>query len=422
MPGDKSISHRALMFSALAIGTSHIEGLLEGEDVLNTADALRKMGVTIRKIGEGEWEVDGVGVSGLSEPESVLEMGNSGTSTRLLMGLVSCFPYQFTFAGDASLSKRPMGRVIRPLSDMGAEFQAREGGLLPITVKGSDEPMPIEYRLPVASAQVKSAILLAGLNAPGKTTVIEEKATRDHTERMLSGMGAAIETKKLEDGATAITITGYPDLKAQNLTVPSDPSSAAFIAVAALLVEGAEVVIPHVCMNETRTGLFATLIEMGADIAFENRHVEGGEEVADIRVKYSKLKGITVPVERAPSMIDEYPILAMAASVAEGVTRMEGVEELRVKESDRLAVVQAGLEANGVKVKSGEDWLEVTGGEVRGGAEVATHLDHRIAMSFLVLGMVAKNPISVDDGSVMETSFPGFVELMNRLGADIHAA
>lgn len=419
VPGDKSISHRALMFSALAIGKSRISGLLEGEDVLNTAEALRQMGVKVTKQGEGEWEVQGVGTAGLSEPDNVLEMGNSGTSTRLLMGLVSSFPYSFTFSGDASLSKRPMGRVITPLSQMGAAFHAREGGKLPITVKGAKNPMPIEYRLPVASAQVKSAILLAGLNALGKTTVIEEKPTRDHTERMLLGMGAEISVKKLEDGADAISITGYPDLKPQDLAVPADPSSAAFIAVAALLVEGAEVLIPNVCMNETRIGLFTTLKEMGANIAYENKRKAGGEEVADIRVKYSKLKGVSVPAERAPSMIDEYPVLAMAAAVAEGVTRMEGVEELRVKESDRLAAVEAGLKANGVQVTSGEDWMEVTGGPVEGGGEVVTYLDHRIAMSFLVLGLAAKKPIMVDDGRVMETSFPGFVVLMNQLGAKI---
>ena len=420
VPGDKSISHRALMFSALAIGKSHISGLLEGEDVLNTAEALRQMGVDVQQISAGEWEVQGVGTAGLSEPSSVLEMGNSGTSTRLLMGLVSSFPYQFTFAGDASLSKRPMGRVITPLSLMGAQFTAREGGKLPITLTGAKDPMPIEYRLPVASAQVKSAILLAGLNTPGKTTVIEEKATRDHTERMLSGMGAEVVVKKLDDGADAITITGYPELKPQTLEVSSDPSSAAFIAVAALLVKGAEVVIPNVCMNKTRIGVFVTLQEMGADITFENEKNTAGEQVADIRVRYSHLKGITVPAERAPSMIDEYPVLAMAASVAEGVTRMEGVEELRVKESDRLAAVEAGLKANGVLVTSGDDWMEVTGGKVQGGGEVVTHLDHRIAMSFLVLGLAAKNPVSIDDGTVMETSFPGFVTLMNKLGANIH--
>ncbi len=420
VPGDKSISHRALMFAALAIGTSHISGLLEGEDVLHTAGALRQMGVTIRKIGQGEWEVDGVGVGGFIEPQATLEMGNSGTSTRLLMGLVSTLPYHFTFTGDASLSKRPMGRVITPLSEIGAQFHAREGGRLPLTVEGVAEPLPITYRLPVASAQVKSAILLAGLNTPGKTTVIEAIATRDHTERMLKGMGAVIETNIQEDGEHAITITGYPTLKAQNLKVPADPSSAAFIAVAALLVKGSDVLIPNVCMNETRIGLFTTLKEMGANILYENQRVAGGEDVADIRVRYSKLKGITVPAKRAASMIDEYPILAMAASVAEGVTRMEGVEELRVKESDRLAAVEAGLKANGVSVSSGEDWLEVVGGAVKGGGRVTTHLDHRIAMSFLVLGMAAENPVSIDDGTVMETSFPGFVNLMNQLGAAIN--
>lgn len=416
VPGDKSISHRALMLSSQAIGTTKITGLLEGEDVLSTASALRAMGVHIRQKGD-IWEVDGVGVGGFAEPKTVLDMGNSGTSTRLLMGLVSTLPYHFTFSGDASLTKRPMGRITKPLSQMGATFEAREGDKLPLTVKGTDDPLPIRYELPVASAQVKSAILLAGLNCPGKTTAIEPQATRDHTERMLTGMGAEIEVKDLKNGAREITITGHPDLKPCDITVPGDPSSAAFPIVAALIVPDSDITLKHICLNPTRIGLLDTLIEMGGNIEVLNKREEGGEPVGDIRVRYSKLKGITVPAERAPSMIDEYPVLAIAAAFADGTTHMEGVEELRVKESDRLAAVEAGLRANGVAVESGQDWMEVTGSNVKGGGKVLTHLDHRIAMSFLVLGMGAEEPVSVDDSAMIQTSFPGFVSLMNKLGA-----
>jgi 3-phosphoshikimate 1-carboxyvinyltransferase len=424
VPGDKSISHRALMFASQALGTSRITGLLEGEDVLHTAKALQHMGVSIRQVGQGEWEVDGVSVGDLAEPLVALDMGNSGTSTRLLMGLLATLPFPVTLTGDASLSKRPMKRVMTPLEEIGAQFIARDGDKLPLTIKGTKEPVPIEYRLPVASAQVKSAILLAGLNTPGKTTVIENTPTRDHTERVLREMGAQIDIEEQADGSHAITITGYPQLKAQQFEVPADPSSAAFLAVAALLVPGSDICLKHVCVNPTRTGIFETLKEMGADIRYANIRTVGGEDVADIIVKYSPLTAVTVPASRAPSMIDEYPVLAIAATVAKGTTRMEGLEELRVKESDRLAAMEEGLRANHVVVRSGKDWLEVDGsqGQIQGGGIVDTKLDHRIAMSFMVLGLVTERPVQIDDGQMIQTSFPGFEQLMNSLGAQINAA
>lgn len=418
-PGDKSISHRSLIFASQAIGTSRIKGLLEGEDVIATSRALKAMGVNITKEANGDWVVKGVGVGGLSEPDSELDLENSGTAVRLLMGLVSPYKFKSKFTGDASLRKRPMSRVMLPLEKMNIRFESQEGGRLPLTVIGNDEIIPITYELPVASAQVKSAILLAGLNCRGKTIVIEPVATRDHTERMLRGFGAEIIVKELENGGREVTLTGYPELKAMDIDVPSDPSSAAFVVVAALIVPDSDVTLKNVCINPLRTGLYDTLIEMGANIKFLNKREQTGELVADLQVKYSRLKGIKVPAARAASMIDEYPILSVAASVAEGETLMEGLEELRVKESDRLQAVSDGLTACGVKNEAGKDWLKVIGGEVIGGAEIKTHMDHRIAMSFLILGMIAKNAIIVDDGEIINTSFPKFVELMNGIGGEI---
>lgn len=425
IPGDKSISHRALMFGGLAIGETKIEGLLEGEDVIRTADAMRSMGANITKHDDGSWTCNGVGIGGLKEPDQILDMGNSGTSTRLLMGLIGGHPITATFTGDASLTKRPMNRVIKPLSQMGVEVSSREGGKLPLTTKGPQTVQPIEYRLPVASAQVKSAVMLSGLNAPGKTTVIEEKPTRDHTENMLRHFGVRVESKKLEDGSDAISVYGQQDLKAANINVPSDPSSAAFPTVAALINENSEITLKNILMNDRRNGLYTTLIEMGADITYTNERTEGGEPVCDMVItSKNKLKGITVPEERVPSMIDEFPILAVAASLAEGTTYMSGLEELRVKESDRLLMMYQGLKACGVDLEMGEDTLTIHGsGEApKGGTEVETALDHRIAMSFLILGTVSKEPITIDDVAPIQTSFPNFVDLMNGLGADLKAA
>lgn len=413
VPGDKSISHRSLIFSAIAEGTSKISGLLEGEDVLGTAQALRSMGVEIERNGR-EWVVKGVGVGGLQEPDKILDMGNSGTGVRLMMGLVASHNFNSFFTGDESLSKRPMGRVMTPLEQMGVNFISREGGKLPLSVKGLADLIPVEYELPVASAQVKSAILLAGLNCAGDTTVIEPKATRDHTELMMQAFGADIKTE-----GNKITLKGRPKLTAQKLEVSADPSSAAFLIVSALIVEGSELKIKNVGMNPLRTGLFTTLQEMGGDITFENEREVCGEKVADITVKHSKLKGIEVPAERAPSMIDEYPILSVAASFAEGKTIMRGLEELRVKESDRLSAVYEGLKANGVTAEIDGDDLIVTGGNVTGGALVQTHYDHRIAMSFLIMGLAAEKSVEVDEGASINTSFPGFVQLMRSIGAEV---
>ncbi|VAV93451.1 3-phosphoshikimate 1-carboxyvinyltransferase [hydrothermal vent metagenome] len=415
VPGDKSISHRALIMGTMAIGQSRIYGLLEGEDVLNTAQAMRTMGADITRAEEGDWLVHGVGIGGLIQPEKPLDMGNSGTGARLIMGLVSSYPFQTVFTGDASLSGRPMKRVTDPLSKLGAGFSGAEGMTLPLTVTGIMDPLPIEYELPVASAQVKSAILLAALNTPGKTTVIEPTPTRDHTERMFAHFGVPIEI----DGK-AITVTGQPELTGREMRVPADPSSAAFPTVAALITPGSDIIIKNVGMNPSRTGIYMTLRDMGADIIFVNERLECGESVADIHVRHSKLTGITVPRGRAPSMIDEYPILCIAASFAKGDTVMRGLSELRVKESDRIAVMVAGLKACGVTVAEHEDGMTVTGSNtITGGAQVTTHLDHRIAMSFLTLGMRTDKPVSVDDGTVIETSFPGFSALMNGLGAQI---
>lgn len=418
VPGDKSISHRALIFGSLAVGETVIEGLLESEDVLNTAAAMRALGARVQKDAAGVWRVDGVGVGGLLEPEAPLDFGNSGTGARLVLGLVGAHPISALFIGDASLSKRPMGRVLVPLREMGCDVIARDGDRFPLAIRGPRTAIPIEYRVPMPSAQVKSAVLLAGLNTPGTTTVIEPVATRDHTERMLTGFGAELEISPGENGARVIRLQGQPDLKPQAVTVPGDPSSAAFAVVAALIVPGSDVVVENILLNPTRTGLFETLVEMGADLTYQNKRNSGGEEIADIRVKSSDLRGVTVPADRAPSMIDEYPVLSVAAAFAQGRTLMEGLAELRVKESDRLSAVAAGLSANGISHEEGEDWLAVTGRKGRiGGGAVVTHLDHRIAMSFLTLGLASDDPVTVDDAGVIATSFPGFADLMRGLGA-----
>ena len=422
IPGDKSISHRALIFGAMAVGETRITGLLEGQDVLDTASAMRAFGATVTRQGEGAWSVHGVGVGGFSEPADVIDCGNSGTGVRLIMGTMATTPITATFTGDASLRKRPMGRVTDPLSLFGTQAWGRKGGRLPMTVVGAANPVPVRYALPVASAQVKSAVLLAGLNAPGETVVIEREPTRDHSERMLAGFGAELHVEKGPEGHV-ITLKGRPELRPQTVAVPRDPSSAAFPVCAALIVEGSDIRVPGVSQNLTRNGLYLTLVEMGARIDFENPREEGGEPVADLRVRFSPgMKGIEVPEERAPSMIDEYPILSVVASFAEGRTVMRGVKELRVKESDRIDAMARGLEACGVRVEEEEDVLVVHGmgpGGMPGGATAKTHLDHRIAMSFLVAGMAAKKEIAVDDGSPIVTSFPIFEGLMNGLGAAI---
>ncbi|WP_337997598.1 3-phosphoshikimate 1-carboxyvinyltransferase [Oleispirillum naphthae] len=421
VPGDKSISHRALMFGALAVGESRITGLLEGEDVLRTAAAMRAMGASLERSDAGVWTVRGVGIGGLAEPADVLDMGNAGTGARLLMGLVATHPITAVFTGDASLRSRPMARVIAPLSQFGAEFLGREGGRLPLAVRGNAAPTPVTYTLPVASAQVKSAVLLAGLNTPGVTTVIEPVATRDHTERLLTGFGADIAVSIAADGVRTVRLTGQPELRPCDVMVPADASSAAFPAVAALLLPGSEILLPGVGTNPLRFGLFQTLREMGADIALENQRAAAGEPVADLRVRASALKGVDVPAARAPSMIDEYPVLAVAAACAEGSTRMRGLAELRVKESDRFTAILSGLAACGAAVEADGDDILVHGAgrPPAGGATIAANLDHRIAMAFLVLGTVSEKPVAIDDIRSVDTSFPGFVPLMNGLGADI---
>lgn len=418
VPGDKSISHRSLMLSALAVGESRVEGLLEGEDVLATAAAMRAMGATINKGDDGAWTIHGVGVGGLLQPETALDMGNSGTSTRLLMGLVASHPLHVTFTGDASLSKRPMGRVIDPLSDMGAEFSASPGGRLPLMVRGICPAVPMTYRLPVASAQVKSAVLLAALNTPGITTVIEPVLTRDHSERMLKGFGADLWVEEI-DGARHIHLRGEAELKPQQIVVPGDPSSAAFPCVAALLVPGSDIIIENVGINPTRDGLFKVLRAMGGHVDYINLREVGGEPVADLHVKASSLKGIEVPEDIAPSMIDEFPVLFVAAAMAEGRTVTRGLEELRVKESDRLSTMAEGLRAIGAKVEETEDGLIIdgTGGApLPGGGPIATKLDHRIAMSFAVAGLVSENGVQIDDMNPVQTSFPIFESLLATLG------
>jgi 3-phosphoshikimate 1-carboxyvinyltransferase len=426
VPGDKSISHRALIFSALAIGKSRITGLLEGEDVLATADALRAMGARIEKKND-VWTVHGVGVGGLMQPENALAMGNSGTSTRLLMGLIASQGISATFIGDASLSKRPMGRVIEPLSQMGADIRARETSdhkaCLPLTVRGICPAVPIEYRLPIASAQVKSAILLAGLNTPGITRIVEPVLTRDHSETMLSGFGAEITVETDAKGCRVISLTGEAELKPQKIKVPGDPSSAAFLVVAALIVPGSDIIIENIGINPTRAGLFEVLQNMGGDIRFGKKRTVGGEPVADIRVKHSHLTGIDVPADIAPSMIDEFPILFVAAAMASGETTTHGLHELRVKESDRLSQMAKGLGLLGVQVTEGDDGLliEGSGGKTLAGRQakpvIETALDHRIAMSFAVAGLVTKSGLSIDDIRPVETSFPGFDDLITKLAS-----
>ena len=420
VPGDKSISHRALMLSALAVGTSNISGLLEGEDVLATAAAMRAMGAHIERNGEGSWTVHGVGVGGLMQPSGALDMGNSGTSTRLLMGLVASHRLTATFIGDASLSKRPMGRVIDPLSQMGAEFSASPGGMLPLMVRGLVPAIPISYRLPVASAQVKSAVLLAGLNIAGITEVIEPVPTRDHSERMLRGFGADLTVDVGADGVRHIRLMGEAELKPQQIEVPGDPSSAAFFVVAALITPGSEVTVTHVGMNPTRTGIYKMLRAMGADLTYSNEREVGGEPVADITVRHSVLRGINVPPDVAPSMIDEFPVFFVAASMAQGRTTTSGLDELRVKESDRLALMATGLRAIGAQVEEREDGLiiEGSGGEpLEGGATVTSALDHRIAMSFAVAGQNCYHAVTVDDVSPIATSFPTFEDILKNLQA-----
>lgn len=420
IPGDKSISHRALMLSALAVGTSRVTGLLEGHDVLATAAAMRGMGATIERREDGEWMIDGVGVGGLLQPHEALDMGNSGTSTRLLMGLVASHPITVTFIGDASLSGRPMGRVIEPLSQMGTDIVSSPGGRLPLMVRGLAPAIPLSYRLPMASAQVKSAVLLAGLNTPGITEVIEPIPTRDHSERMLKGFGADLNVETDGDGTRRIRIRGEAELRPQTIAVPGDPSSAAFFIVAALIVPGSDVVIANVGLNPTRAGLVEVLQAMGGDIELLDPREVGGEPVADLRVRHSALKGIEVDPAIAPSMIDEYPILFVAAALAEGRTVTTGLEELRVKESDRLAVMAAGLTAIGARVGESADGLAIdgTGGDpLPGGATIAGHLDHRICMSFAVAGLVGKAPVTIDDMGPVATSFPNFEALLESLQA-----
>ncbi len=419
VPGDKSISHRSLMLGAMAVGETIVTGLLEGEDVLATAAAMRAMGAHIER-RDARWHIHGVGVGGLLQPETALDMGNSGTSTRLLMGLVASHPITATFIGDASLSRRPMGRVIDPLSLMGASFAASPGGRLPLTMTGLCPAVPLTYTLPVASAQVKSAVLLAGLNTPGETTVIEPIATRDHSERMLAGFGASLRIETASDGARIITLSGEAELKPQTITVPGDPSSAAFPMVAALLVPGSNVTIANVGMNPTRAGLVGVLQAMGADIEITARRDVGGEPVADLIVRHSPLTGMEVPPDVAPSMIDEFPILFVAAAFAQGRTVMRGLDELRVKESDRIAVMAEGLRACGAMVEELPDGLIVTGSggeKLPGGATVEARLDHRIAMSFAVLGLHTSAPVTIDDARPVATSFPTFVPMMESLGA-----
>ena len=421
VPGDKSISHRALILGGLAVGETVVDGLLEGEDVLCTAAAMRAFGAELHRDQSGTWRVHGRGVGGLDEPNQVLDLGNSGTGARLLMGAAAGNPITTFFTGDGSLVDRPMARVIEPLERMGVRFVARAGGRLPLACLGPETLLPIEYTLPVASAQVKSAILLAGLAAPGETTVIEPHATRDHTETMLRQFGATVRVEALDDGGQAITLVGEPELTGQRVWVPADPSSAAFPTVAALITEGAQIQLAGVGINPLRFGLYEVLAEMGADIQVDQLDDGGGEPLADLTVRFSKMRGVNVPTSIAPRMIDEYPVLAVAAAFAEGTTVMHGLAELRVKESDRLDATARGLAACGVEVEENEDRLVVhgTAGRVPGGGTIAANMDHRIAMAFLVLGLGADAPVCIDDGATIETSFPGFSGLMRSLGANI---
>lgn len=417
VPGDKSISHRSLMLGALAVGTTRVSGLLEGEDVLATAAAMRAMGAHVERTATREWRVDGVGVGGLLQPRTSLDMGNSGTSTRLLMGLIASHAITATFTGDASLSSRPMGRVIEPLSRMGADITSSPGGRLPLMVRGLQPAIPIEYRLPVASAQVKSAILLAGLNTPGITRVIEPVPTRDHSERMLTGFGAELTSEDGPDGRV-IAIRGEAELRAQEIVVPGDPSSAAFWLVAASIVPGADLLIENVGMNPTRTGIVTALRMMGADITEQDPRIVGGEPVADLRVRHAALSGIEVPPDLAPSMIDEYPVLFVAAAFAKGDTIARGAEELRVKESDRIATMRAALEACGVRCTEHPDGMTIAGrggDRIAGGARIASKLDHRIAMAMTVAGLHADQPVTIDDSSPVGTSYPDFFATLDAV-------
>ena len=420
VPGDKSISHRALMLSALAVGRSEIRGLLEGEDVLATAAAMRAMGATINRLGAGHYEVFGVGVGGLASPDDIIDMGNSGTSTRLLLGLIASHDITVTMTGDASLRSRPMGRVMVPLQDIGTEFSARDGRYLPLTVKGTPQPLVLDYSPPMASAQVKSAVLLAGLNTPGRTIVREKVATRDHSERMLSAMGADVRVSD-ETGVRIVSIEGQPELLPIEIDVPGDISSAAFLLAAASMVPGSDITIENVGLNPLRTGIVGALSAMGADISVEDESVLGGEPVGTLRVRAAALKAVSDLAVDPSTMIDEFPVLFCAAAVAEGVSRFTGLEELRVKESDRLSAMAQGLTANGVQVEELPDGLIIhgVGGKVPGGGGVETRLDHRIAMSFSVLGQMAQAPIIIDDASPIQTSFPGFTDLMTGLGAQL---
>jgi len=424
VPGDKSMSHRALILGALAVGQTRITGLLDGDDVRRTAAAVAALGARVARLQDGSWIVDGVGVGGLREPSEILDFGNSGTGARLMMGLVATHPITAIFSGDASLCRRPMARVTKPLLQFGAQFVGRRGGLLPLAVTGAEHPLPIEYHVPVPSAQVKSAVLLAGLNTQGQTIVVETVATRDHSERMLRHFGAHVAVEILPDGGRRIVLDGQPELKPANLDLPADPSSAAFPMVAALLSEGSDIVLDNIGLNPLRTGLIDTLLDMGGSIEILNPRLCGDEPVGDLRVRSSRLKGITVPAERAASMIDEYPILAVAAAAADGDTIMLGLEELKVKESDRLAAIARGLVACGVTVKVEGSTLTVTGhaGPPPGGGYIEAELDHRIAMAFLVLGTAAQEPVTIDDATTIDTSFPGFADLMRGLGAAIEPA
>ena len=420
VPGDKSISHRALILGALAVGPTRISQLLEGEDIINTGKAMRALGARVEREGVGQWRVDGVGVGGFAQPRDPLDFGNSATACRLVMGAAACCPVAATFDGDASLRQRPMQRVIDPLTRMGAHaITSAPGGRLPVTLRGARDPIPIVYEPPAASAQLKSAVLLAGLGAPGATTVLEKEATRDHTERMLSPFGAEVVVEIVGDGRR-VTVTGQPELRAAEVVVPADPSSAAFPLVAALIAPGSDLIIDSVMTNPLRTGLFKTLLEMGASIETLEARSDGGEEIADLRVRSSGLKGVEVPAARAPSMIDEYPVLAVAAACAQGTTIMRGLKELRVKESDRLAATATMLRVNGVDVEIDGDNLIVHGrGRAEGGGTVETHMDHRIAMSALVMGLASAKPVQADDVSFVATSFPGFADMMRSLGASL---
>jgi 3-phosphoshikimate 1-carboxyvinyltransferase len=416
-PGDKSISHRAFLMGLLACGETRVEGLLEGEDVLHTGKACRALGAVVERTAPGQWRIRGPGLSAILPPRETLGFGNAGTGSRLMMGVVGGHGITATFDGDASLRKRPMRRILDPLRLMGAQVLSEaDGGRFPIVLKGARDPGPIEYRTPVASAQIKSAVLLAGLNARGATTVIEAQASRDHTEKMLTHFGAEVSVRAEGEGRR-ITLAGRPELRPTTVVVPADPSSAAFPIVAALIVPGSDIVVEGVMMNPLRTGLLKTLSEMGAHIETLDRRLEGGEEVADLRVRQGTLRGVDVPAGRAPSMIDEYPILAVAAAFASGATRMRGLSELRVKESDRLAAVAAGLKAAGVDCSIDGDDLIVEGGRPRGGGLVTTHMDHRIAMSFLIMGLASLEPMAIDDAAMIATSFPEFRPTMERLGA-----